>query len=346
MVNFKKPSSFVLDENGTEIAIKRLTKDLREAATILSDREARFLVDRYYLVQKNRIASGNQLKKFEELGSPNSMIMWFHEQENILETTLKNALHAYSKSSKLGRWALSITGIGPVLSAGLLAYLDIRKAPTAGHFWSIAGFNPNLIWYGTEKADQIVNEAFPKGTPITDESLTLFARAHSRNPQTLMVKEINGDSVTYSLPNRTELKAKMAKLPYDQRLKTICWKIGESFVMKKNSEKDHYGHIYMKRKAYEQEMNEKLAWKSLADKSLQIFKKDTISKEYYLQGKLPPAHIDNRARKHAVKIFLSHYHEVAYFLEYNKAPPNPFAIEKLGHAHYIPVPNFEFPYRR
>jgi len=40
----------------------------------------------------------------------------------------------------------SITGIGPVITAGLLAHLDITQAPTAGHFWRFAGLDPTCKW--------------------------------------------------------------------------------------------------------------------------------------------------------------------------------------------------------
>jgi len=35
---------------------------------------------------------------------------------------------------------------------------------------------------------------------------------------------------------------------------------------------------------------------------------------------------------------LSHYHEAAYKLHFKKAPPYPFAIAILGHAHKINMP--------
>jgi hypothetical protein len=53
---------------------------------------------------------------------------------------------------------------------------------------------------------------------------------------------------------------------------------------------------------------------------------------------LSPAHIDARARRYAVKIFLSHLHEVWWREEMKEEPPKPFAISILGHGHYIPPP--------
>ena len=40
--------------------IFRLTRDLKNAARTLSDAEARFLVDAYYMMQRDRIRASNQ----------------------------------------------------------------------------------------------------------------------------------------------------------------------------------------------------------------------------------------------------------------------------------------------
>ena len=53
---------------------------------------------------------------------------------------------------------------------------------------------------------------------------------------------------------------------------------------------------------------------------------------------LPPAHIDMRARRYAVKLFLSHLQECWYREVYDCDPPAPYAITQGGHAHYIAPP--------
>ena len=55
---------------------------------------------------------------------------------------------------------------------------------------------------------------------------------------------------------------------------------------------------------------------------------------HYSDGRLPPPdHIHSRAKRYAVKLFLSHYHEIGYTLEFGIEPPNPYPIGVLGHAH-------------
>jgi hypothetical protein len=42
-----------------------------------------------------------------------------------------------------------------------------------------------------------------------------------------------------------------------------------------------------------------------------------------------------RAKRFAVKMFISHLHHMMYVAKYGTNPPRPFAIEILGHAHYV-----------
>lgn len=57
--------------------------------------------------------------------------------------------HAYVQDGLATR--NSITGIGPVIAAGLLAHIDIEKAPTVGHIWRFAGLDPTVTWGRGEK---------------------------------------------------------------------------------------------------------------------------------------------------------------------------------------------------
>jgi hypothetical protein len=55
---------------------------------------------------------------------------------------------------------------------------------------------------------------------------------------------------------------------------------------------------------------------------------------------LPPARIHRRAVRYAVKLFLAHYHHVAYEVEFGEPPPKPYVIEHLGHVDFIGPPNW------
>ena len=260
--------------------IVKLSKDLKNASKTLSKQEVRYLVDTYYQIQEFRKATSNQIQSMNEAEEPTELITWLFENLKSLETQTKNALDVYTKNHPVGVWLQGIMGIGPVISAGLLAHIDIEKAPTAGHIWSFAGLDPTKTW------------------------------------------------------EKGQLR------PWNAKLKTLCWKIGQSFVKVSNNDKDVYGKLYKQRKEYEVAKNEAGEYKEQAES---ILKKKNIGKttdayKAYSVGKLPPAHIQQRAERYAVKIFISHLQEFWYEQHYGEKPPKPFAIAILGHAHEIPRP--------
>lgn len=257
--------------------IQKLTKDLRAAAVSLSKDEARFLVDAYYMMQEDRIRAAHQVRSLADNNEPHAVVKWLGEQSDSLETQIKRALHEYAKADPVGEWMLSIIGIGPVISAGLLAHIDITKAPTVGHIWRFAGLDPTSKW------------------------------------------------------------EKKTKRPWNAALKSLCWKIGESFVKTSNHDESAYGPIYRKRKEYETERNERGEYADQAARALVNKKigKETEAYKSYSIGKLPPAHIHARACRYTVKLFLSHLHDKMYREQFGVAPPKPYPIAILGHAHFI-----------
>ena len=130
------------------------------------------------------------------------------------------------------------------------------------------------------------------------------------------------------------------KRPFNADLKKLCWKLGECFIKVQNNEKDIYGKIYAQRKQLELARSEAGLSKDDAEEKLKKYKigKNTDAYKYYSQGKLPPAHIHARARRYAVKIFLSHLHEMWYKHEFGVAPPLPFPLTLEGHSHKIEPP--------
>lgn len=261
--------------------ITRLSRDLAAASATLGRNEARFLVDAYYMVQEYRKATDNQVRSLATSNEPHAVIAWFLSQSEGLEGQIKRALDKWTDEQPIGKWAKSITGIGPVISAGLLAHIDITKAPTVGHIWSFAGLNPTTVW------------------------------------------------------------GKGEKRPWNTPLKTLCWKIGESFVKVSGHEKDIYGKVYLARKAEEIARNESGALADQAAAKLATTKigKNTEAFAHYSEGKLPPAHLHARAKRYAVKLFLSHWHHAAYLAEYGVDPPKPYIIEHGGHVHFVQPPN-------
>jgi len=135
------------------------------------------------------------------------------------------------------------------------------------------------------------------------------------------------------------------KRPWNALLKTVCYQIADSFVKHSNNEKCFYGHVYRKRKQLEWERNQAGAYAEQAFEKLRTKRvTDPGSRAWLERGMLTPGHIDMRARRYAVKLFLSHFHWVLYETTYRRPAPRPYVIEHLGHAdlivppHYTPLP--------
>ena len=303
-------------QHGGMSPVARLSRDLRKAAETLSDHEARFLVDAYYQMQEQRIRADGQIRsivksnKQQEKAEPHDVLTWLSDQSGALEVQVRGALDRYVKTHMMGDWLYSVYGIGPVISAGILAHIDINKAPTAGHIMSYAGLVEGRTW---EKGQ---------------------------------------------------------KRPWNAGLKTLFYKVGESFVKFSNRPECKYGKLWRERKEHEIERNvsgeladqatralaaknfgtatDARAWYGgcfTAEHGREIFAADAATRlELFAKHKgapgsglpmLPPAHIHARARRWAVKIFISNLHEVWFELATGRKAPVPYAMAHLNHAHKI-----------
>lgn len=179
--------------------VTRLSRDLRAAAETLSQDEARFLVDAFYTAQDNRIRSAHQVRALAKEGEPHSVLAWKLEQDRLLEQQVGGALKRYAESQPLGRWAMSHKGIGPVIAAGLLARIDIEKAPTAGHIWSYAGLVPGVKWGKGQKRPwnaelkrlaYLIGESFVKVQYLDD---AFYGHVYAGRKDLEVEKNENGD---------------------------------------------------------------------------------------------------------------------------------------------------------
>ena len=128
-----------------------IDKDMRNLARSASTKEARFLVDNYYVAQKNRIRASNQIRACKEDGESAELLQVNLSNFKFAENQLFKVLDEYSANQELGQWARSIHGVGPVITAGLLAHIDLDIAKTPAGIWRFAGLDPTVIWNKSEK---------------------------------------------------------------------------------------------------------------------------------------------------------------------------------------------------
>ena len=263
------------EEKALRVPVRKLGRDMEKASSTLTAIEARYLVDSYYAMQAGRIRANNQIRALTQSGEPHESIAWLSTESRVLEESVKRTLDAYSASHPVGKRMRTVVGVGPVIAAGLLAHIDITRAPTAGAIWRYAGLDPTSEW------------------------------------------------------------KKGQKRPHNASLKTLCWKLGESFVKVCNHKDAVYGKLYQERKEVELVKNEAGAFADQAAAKLEKFNigKTTDAYKAYSVGKLPPAHIHARAKRVAVKMFLSHLHQVWHEVEFGKTAPVPYVFEFADKEH-------------
>jgi hypothetical protein len=261
----------------------RFSRDVRNLTENLDQSSARKVVDAYYVLQENRMAFAAQTRELEKQNSPHELVALLYDGLYRMEKALKLPLEKFAGSTVEGKWALDQYGIGPVLAAGLLAHVDITKAPTAGSVWRYAGLDPTQTW---EKGQ---------------------------------------------------------KRPFNAEFKTLCWKIGQSFMKFSGKDECFYGQLYKQDKARRIAKNEAGDYADFAKSILEKKNFKVNQTRAKLEtGKLSDAQIDAQARRFAVKIFLSHYHAVAYQAHHGEPAPRPYIIAHGDHVHEIAIPGNPF----
>lgn len=318
-------------------SIKQLKSDLKRAKQALTKREARYLVDLYYTVQGHRMRLERQISTAKEAGEPHATLAWAKYQFQAAEQGIKGVLDAYSDTEYMGRWAKSIYGIGPVISAGLLAHVNMEHCTTAGKLWRFAGLDPTVKWLSRDKAARLAGEILGEAKQVTGEHLARAAALTNRKVDSIRRMCTDPETGRITVESFT---AGLAKRPYNHRLRVLCWRIGQCFIKTCNRPESYYGQLYKRRKEYETVQNELGAYAEQAKRILATRRigEDTVAYTYYSQGKLPPAHITARAARWVTKLFLSHYWEEAYRHHYGCEPSLPYPIAFLGHADKIAPP--------
>jgi hypothetical protein len=328
--------------------LAELDKDIRQAARELKQAEVRFLVDYYYQMQKNRIRSNLQAGKSLEGGEPEKVLAWVLTNSRKLESNIQAVLSTYTDSSIVGQWSKSICGIGPVISAGLLAHIDIEKAPTVGHIWRFAGLDPTLpgrqqkgvkspynirlktlCWKIGESFVKVANKVILTDGPENVRGYTIYKTA---------------EAGVFRLTDKQAIDAGFRVIDPDV-VRTAAQK-KEPYFLHGNFHYEYlclYSQLYEQRKVLEIGQNDAGMYSEQAANKLATTNigKETEAYGHYIQGKLPPAHIHARAKRYAVKIFLSHWHHVSFEVANGGKPPAaPYVISQLGHVDYLAPPNW------
>lgn len=115
--------------------------------------ETKYLIERYYQVQKHRIELSNQIFALNKDGENTNPIKEFYERFYDIEKDIAKYIKKVVQDHKMWPWLKEIKGIGPVLGSILLTTIDITKAQHASSVWKYAGLAPGQKKIRGEKLD-------------------------------------------------------------------------------------------------------------------------------------------------------------------------------------------------
>lgn len=131
---------------GVQDLFRILKSDLRESCKVMGRRECRFIVDLYYQVQDQRITLDHEARACEAHGESPRFLASFAAIFEHFENLIRASLQVFAQEYAVSRWCMAQVGVGPVITAGLIAEVDIRVAKTAGKLWRFAGLDPTVKW--------------------------------------------------------------------------------------------------------------------------------------------------------------------------------------------------------
>jgi len=299
--------------------------------------EARALVDLYYSLQELRKSVANQIGAIErgaDTGVTHEASDYLLEQAKAMEQNAQLFLETAASRHPMWPWFVAVHGIGPVLSAGLIAHLGARAVPvTVGHWWRHAGLDPSQKWLG---ANELAREWDSVDGDVYERVRAVSLRV-GRDPETVIRDATTNFKTGESTGELTKAKAlkSLARIPFNRPLKTLLWKVVDQFVkLGERSEAYKYAKWYRARKALEVERNLR---GDRAAQAAAVLERRTghAQRATYAKGLLPDSHVDAMARRATAKLFLSHLHELWYQVEHGAKPPAPFSNAIQRHAHYI-----------
>jgi len=200
----------------------------------------RTLVDIYYDFQSQRIQTQLRIgasKRGHSL-TDDELSMYgittiFDNAKNFEKDLEKLIIRQLKHHALYNQYLALITGIGPILAAGLIAYIDnIENYKHASSLWQYAGYGANRYCPNCKKPT-FIEKKFSTGK--TAKQLQPFEEC-----------PICGSATEFIIQKRTSGYL----INWNPRLKQIAWKAGKSFV-KQSPKRSKYRKLYTKIKKSE-----------------------------------------------------------------------------------------------
>lgn len=307
------------DIRGIQV-IKKLDKDMKEAAKTLQGHEVSFLVKVYYDWQKYRIGNENRLRS-KDGKAPNALVQWMFDQCHMLEKQLAVALDIYTANSEIGTRIRNVPGVGPIMAAGLLAYNipeSILGKNYVSSLYRYAGMDPTCKWEKGKKRPWNANVkvlCYKLGQSFIKTSGNENSYYGQLFKQRKAYELSKNFLPLYGYPNRAQADEQAKR--FGKATEAYQWCTGG----------------WVNKPAYVTKVKEAL-------------EKYNVNGRHFFNPEecgaaLPMAAINMRAARWAVKRFLSDFHATFYKLVHEKDAPEPFPIAKMKeHNTYIAPPDF------
>lgn len=261
----------------------------------------RNLVDIYYDFQGQRIQTQLRIGSSERENSLTKedlsvfgITTIFENAQNFEKDIEKLIIRQLKNHALYNQYLEKIQGIGPLLAAGLIAYIDdIEKFDHVSSLWQYSGYGMNRYCDECKKPTS-VDVKYDTGKVA--KKLQPFETCPICNGKT-----------------RTILQKRMSgyQSNWNDRLKVLAWKAANSFV-KQSAAKSKYRKLYDKIKAEEHRKHPT--------------KKIEKGKTYFNDG-----HLHNRAMRKISKIFLAHVWQT-WRRQQGLETTEPYAKQLLGHS--------------
>ena len=211
--------------------------------------------------------------------------------EKDIEKIIKNQLKNHALYTQ---YLIKITGIGHLLSAGLIAYIDdIEKFDHVSSLWQYCGYGMNRFCPQCKKPTY-VNKEYDTGKKAKKLQPLEHCSVCDAETVAIIQKRISGYQSNWN-----------------DRLKVLAWKAGTSFV-KQSAKRSGYRKLYDKIKKEEI----KLHPEPIKENSKTLFN---------------PGHLHNRAMRKVVKIFLAHLWQT-WRRQQGLEATEPYAKQLLHHS--------------
>lgn len=315
-------------------------------AADLTHKEGKYLYRHHKNVQVLRKAFGQSIGqlKHEKLDPPD-LFLHFRRSVARLEKQTNAALQIYLDQHLPMRWMRAV-GVGIAQSVGIFSLIDIEKSLTPSSLHRYCGYDPDQTKLTKKEAGECLRyfqDKYKVDYPNEEVIYAVAAELNRGVKQLLFITRMNTvrTSITWSALYRAILS-----YPWNQELKEILFRVGVQFRRVGGAGLDipPYRSVYVWRKEYEIIRNEAGDYADQAAHSLSSrnYKKTRTAYKHYITGRLPPMHVDARARRFAIKIFLVHLHQVMFFERYGKMPPRPYILDVLGKEREIVCPKWPF----